>query len=176
MTKSLLRKSMLPAVALAAILNTLTPIHAAQPKVGDEFPALQQFKLEGPVPESLKGKVVLLDFWASWCSPCKASFPALNELQEKYGARGFAVVAVNVDEQRGDMEKFLKKNNATFTIVRDAAQKLVAAASVETMPTSFLLDAEGRVRFIHSGFHGDQTKAKYVSEIESLLTTKSASR
>lgn len=142
---------------------------AAQPKPGDPFPPLEQFSLEGKLPESLKGKVLLVDFFASWCAPCKASFPALNEIHAKYGDKGFAIVGVSVDEKRADLEVFLKKYPAQFAVVRDAAQKLVAAVAVETMPTSFLVDATGRVRFVHSGYHGDETKKQYVAEIEQLL-------
>lgn len=141
---------------------------AAGVKVGDVFPDFSGFKLEGKLPE-LKNKVVLVDFWASWCDPCKASFPAMEELQKKYGPQGFVILAVNVDEDRKDMETFLKKNPATFSVIRDAGQKLVERVQASTMPTSFLLDREGKIRFIHSGFHGEDTRKKYAQEIESLL-------
>ena len=75
----------------------------------------------------------------------------------------------STDEKRADMEKFLKKRPASFAVVRDAAQKLVAQADSATMPTSFLLDREGKVRFIHAGFRGNETRKKYIAEIESLL-------
>lgn len=167
--KSKPRNFLLP-VAIAAVLHlTPHPLPAAQPKAGETFPALADFALEGKLPGDLKGKVLLVDFFASWCAPCKASFPALNELQAKYSAKGFSVIAVNVDEKRADMEAFLKKHPAAFPVVRDAKQKLVATAQVETMPTSFLIDAAGRVRFVHSGYHGEETKAQYMREIESLL-------
>jgi len=138
-------------------------------KPGDALPDLTQLKLEGKLPDSLKGKVVLLDFWASWCEPCKASFPVMEDLQKRFGSRGVVVIAVNVDEKAADMQEFLKKNAATFTVVRDAAQKLVAQAGINTMPSSFLIDQEGKVRFVHTGFRGDETKKKYEQEIESLL-------
>lgn len=138
-------------------------------KPGDPLPDLAQLKLEGQLPEFLKGKVVLLDFWASWCEPCKASFPVMDELQKQYGPRGLVVLAINVDEKKSDMEGFLKKNAATFAIVRDGSQKLVAQAGIVTMPSSFLVDQEGRIRFAHAGFRGEETKKKYEQEIESLL-------
>jgi thiol-disulfide isomerase/thioredoxin len=138
-------------------------------KSGDALPDLSQLKLEGKLPDSLKGKVVLLDFWASWCEPCKASFPVMEELQKRYGPQGVVVIAVNVDEKASDMQEFLKKNTASFTVLRDAAQKLVAEAGISTMPSSFLIDREGKVRFVHTGFRGDETKKKYEQEIESLL-------
>jgi len=138
-------------------------------KPGDAFPDLGGFKLEGKLPDSIKGKVVLVDFWASWCEPCKQSFPVMEELQKHYGERGFIIVAVNVDENRADMEAFLKKNTASFVVMRDAGQKLVDKAGIATMPSSFLIDREGKVRFTHTGFRGAETKKKYEEEIESLL-------
>ena len=142
---------------------------AAGVKTGDLFPDLVAFKLEGRLPETLKDKVVLVDFWASWCAPCKASFPMMEDLHKRWQGRGLVIIAVNVDENRADMEEFLKKNATTFTILRDATQKLVEKTGIVTMPSSFLLDREGKVRFVHSGFHGNETIKKYEQEIESLL-------
>ena len=150
----------------AAVASSL---EAASLKVGDTFPDLAKFKLEGKRPADLKGKVVLVDFWASWCAPCKKSFPALNELHQRYGNKGLVIIAVNVDEERSKMEAFLKTTPADFTVVRDAAQKLVEAVEVESMPTSFVLDANGRVKFIHVGYVGDETRKEYIREIEELL-------
>ncbi|MBI5772648.1 MAG: TlpA family protein disulfide reductase [Verrucomicrobia bacterium] len=158
------------AVSLFALAFTAA---AAALKPGDAFPDLAPFQLEGTVPD-LKGKVVLVDFWASWCPPCKASFPVLEELQKKYGPQGFVLLAVNVDEKKADMDGFLKsrKPPVSFTVVRDSQQKLVAAVSVETMPTSFILGPDGKVKAVHSGFHGDKTKKQYAAEIEELLKKK----
>jgi thiol-disulfide isomerase/thioredoxin len=142
---------------------------AAGVKVGDAFPDLATFKLEGKLPDSLKDKVVMIDFWASWCDPCRDSFPTMEELHKKHGPKGLVVIAVNVDENRRDMEAFLKKNPASFLVVRDAGQKLVEKAAVATMPSSFLIDREGKVRFVHAGYRGEETRKKYEQEIESLL-------
>lgn len=79
------------------------------------------------------------------------------------------ILAVNVDEQAAKMEKLLVKHPVTFTVVRDAQQKLVATVEPETMPTSFILDGEGQVKFLHKGFHGEETRKQYISEIDSLL-------
>lgn len=163
MNTSLLKK--LAATLLAA--GTVFTTRAAL-KVGDSLPDLTQFKLQGPLPASLKGKVVLLDFWASWCLPCAKSFPALDALHKQFGDR-LVIIAVNVDEKKSNMDSFLKKHPADFIVVRDAAQKLVAAAGPETMPTSFILDGAGKVRFLHNGFHGESTHEEYVKEIKSLL-------
>jgi thiol-disulfide isomerase/thioredoxin len=138
-------------------------------KVGDVFPELSSFKLEGKLPETTRGKVVMIDFWASWCDPCKDSFPAMADLQKKYADKDFIIIAINVDENRSDMDDFLKKNVAGFIVVRDATQKLVEKAGIGTMPSAFLIDQEGKVRFTHGGYRGAETKKKYAEEIESLL-------
>lgn len=164
-------RSLATLLLLAWLLALAQPaaIQAAALKAGDTLPSLATFKLEGKLPDGLQGKVVMLDFWASWCDPCKASFPVMNELQTAYGDKGLVVLAVNVDEKRADMEAFLKKHQAEFVVVRDGAQKLVARAGIATMPSSFLVDRTGKVRFVHSGFRGEETTKKYKSEIETLL-------
>jgi len=141
----------------------------ANVKVGQAFPDLAGFKLEGKLPEALKGRVVLVDFWASWCGPCGESFPVMEELQKKYGAQGFVIVAVNEDEKKADMEDFLKGQSVSFTVVRDTNQKLVEKTGISTMPSSFLLGPDGTVMFAHSGFHGSETRKQYDQEIQSLL-------
>ena len=163
MNTSLLKKLAVATLFAGAFFTA----HAAL-KVGDTLPDLASFQLDGKLPDALKGKVVIVDFWASWCVPCAKSFPVLDELQKKYGDK-LVVLAVNVDEKAANMEKFLAKHTVSFTVVRDAKQKLVAVAEPQTMPTSFILDGEGKVRFLHSGFHGEDTRKEYISEIESLL-------
>ena len=118
-------------------------------KVGETFPDLKSFKLEAVAPD-IKGKVVLVDFWASWCGPCKQSFPTLDELQKKYGPQGFVIIAVSEDEKKSDMDDFLKEHPVSFTMVRDAGadgKKLVDKVEVSAMPSSFLIDATGKVAF-----------------------------
>jgi thiol-disulfide isomerase/thioredoxin len=138
-------------------------------QVGDTFPDLKAFKLEGKLPESTAGKPVFVDFWASWCGPCAESFPVLNELYKKYSDRGLIVIAVNLDENRPDMEHFLKDHPVSFVVVRDSSESVVKKLGLKTFPSSFILDSTGKVRYAHSGFHGEKTKKEYTQEIESLL-------
>lgn len=152
---------------LIAVLCAATGSSAAL-KEGDRAPDLRAFKMEGAVPDT-RGRVLLLDFWASWCAPCKASFPEMERLYKEYQRRGLTIIAVSVDEKRENMDRFVRSTGASFSIVRDAEQKLIAAADVQTMPTSFLIDRSGRVRFVHSGFRGDQTVQAYRRQIETLL-------
>ncbi|HZQ45630.1 MAG TPA: TlpA disulfide reductase family protein [Verrucomicrobiae bacterium] len=145
---------------------------SAEIKVGDSFPDLAAYKIEGTLPELAKGKVVMIDFWASWCGPCAQSFPVMEELQKTYGPQGLVIIAVSVDEKKADLEDFAKKHPVTFAIVRDVKQKLVAKAGISAMPSSFLIGKDGKVAFTHSGFHGSATKKQYESEIQSLLKSE----
>ena len=155
--------------ALAALIAATIFTASAALKIGDTLPDLNGFKLEGPLPKSLKGKVVILDFWASWCGPCAESFPVMDELQQKYRDQGLVILAVSVDEKAGKMEGFLKRNPVSFAVVRDGDHKLVANVTPQTMPTSFIIDRQGKVRFVHNGFHGSTTRKQYIEQIESLL-------
>jgi cytochrome c biogenesis protein CcmG, thiol:disulfide interchange protein DsbE len=99
-----------------------------------------------------RGKVVYLDFWASWCVPCRQSFPWMNAMQREYGKDGFVVVAVNMDQVRTDADAFLKKYPAEFTVHFDPAGRLAQTFKVRGMPTSALLDRSGKTLFVHEGF------------------------
>ncbi len=156
------------AAIVAALLPAALSLAAAPLKQGDTFPDLAKFNLEGTLPDT-KGKVVLVDFFASWCGPCKESFPVMQELHKKFGDQGLTIVAVNLDKKKSDMDDFLKKHPANFAIVRDAANKLVGEVKIPTMPTSFLLDKTGKVQSVHRGFKGDETRKRYAEEIEALL-------
>lgn len=106
-----------------------------------------------------RGKTVYLDFWASWCGPCKQSFPWMNEMQARYGARGLRVLAVNVDRKEADASAFLARHPARFNVVYDSAGQTPRAYAIRAMPTSLLIDPNGRVILIHSGFREDQADA-----------------
>lgn len=153
--------------ALAAFSLAVT-LCAGPLKVGDAFPSLATAGLEGTVPE-LANKVVLVDFWASWCAPCKKAFPTMKELHEKYGTEGFAVVAISLDEDKADMDAFLKKTPVPFTILRDAKGKFADQLGVAGIPVSFILDRHGKVQFTHTGFDGEKTRKEYAAKIETLL-------
>jgi thiol-disulfide isomerase/thioredoxin len=141
---------------------------------GNTFPPLASSGLVGDVPDT-SGKVVLVDFWASWCAPCKASFPVYSRLQSAYAGRGLTIVAVSVDDSPEAYASFVAKLKPTFTTVHDAGHKLVSAVQVPTMPTSYLVDRAGRVRFVHAAFHGEQTERELRREIETLLDEKAPS-
>jgi thiol-disulfide isomerase/thioredoxin len=156
------------AAAVVIALMTFIQTSRSEVKVGDSFPDVSSGQLQGKAP-ALSGKIVLVDFWASWCGPCKKSFPAMNALQKKYADKGLVIVAINVDDQSANMDSFLKKTPANFAVLWDSHQTFVNKVDVHTMPTSFLLDKDGKVRFVHSGFLGAETERQYEAEIESLL-------
>jgi thiol-disulfide isomerase/thioredoxin len=115
-----------------------------------------------------KGRVVLIDFWASWCAPCKESFPALDSLHEELNGEGLEVVAINVDEDRKSALAFLAARSPSLTVLFDPSGRTPEAFKVEGMPSSFLIDREGFVRFRHLGFTA-QTKTDFRREISILL-------
>jgi thiol-disulfide isomerase/thioredoxin len=117
----------------------------------------------------MKGKVVYVDFWASWCAPCKQSFPWMNEMQAKYGPRGLQIVGVTVDRKREDAEKFLASTPAKFTVAFDTTGKVAEAYRPKGMPTSYLIGADGVVRAVHVGFR-EPDKAALEREILAALT------
>lgn len=116
--------------------------------------------------------MVLVDFWASWCGPCRHSFPALQELHEKFKDQGVIVLGVSLDEDRADMDGFLKKAKISFATVRDPRGKLAEKLDVNSIPASFLLDKTGKIVAIHNGYEGDKTKREYMAEVEKLVSAK----
>jgi len=111
-----------------------------------------------------KGKVVLLDFWASWCVPCRRSFPWMNGMQEKYGDDGLVIIGVNMDSDPADRNKFLQEYPAQFTIINDPDGELARAHDVIAMPSSYIFDRDGVLVTRHLGF-----KVKRQNEYESIL-------
>jgi cytochrome c biogenesis protein CcmG/thiol:disulfide interchange protein DsbE len=117
-----------------------------------------------------EGKVVLLDFWASWCVPCRHSFPWMNEMQQKYRDEGLVVIAVNLDSQASDAEAFLQKYPAKFSIHYDHERQLARQYAVEAMPSSFLIGRDGTIIERHLGFKVAKTE-EYEAAIVAALRT-----
>ena len=117
------------------------------------------------------GKVVVLDFWASWCVPCRRSFPWMNEMQQKYGDDGLVIIAVNLDNQSSDAQKFLQQYPAEFAISYDRDRQLVREYAVEAMPSSFLINRDGSLIERHLGFKSGKTD-DYEAAIVAALGNK----
>jgi thiol-disulfide isomerase/thioredoxin len=170
MVKPNTRSAWLPAAAV--LFAALAVPLSAQLAPGGVFPALASVGLAGGALPDTSGKVLLVDFWASWCAPCKASFPVYSRLQSAYASRGLAIVAVGVDDSPAAYAAFVAKLKPSFVTVHDAEHKLVSVVQIPTMPTNYLVDRTGKVRFMHSGFHGDQTERELRKEIDELLDEK----
>jgi thiol-disulfide isomerase/thioredoxin len=119
----------------------------------------------------LRGRVVYLDFWASWCGPCKQSFPWMETMQSSYAAQGLEIVAVDVDSDRADADRFLRQFRPTFDVRFDPKGDLAELYKVHGMPSSVLIDRHGVVRFTHIGFR-PVDGAVYEAPVRELLAEK----
>jgi thiol-disulfide isomerase/thioredoxin len=116
----------------------------------------------------LKGDVVYLDFWASWCLPCKKSFPWMERMQQRYGKQGFKIVAVNLDKDKALADEFLKQKNVSFTVAFDASGSSASTYKLRGMPSSYLIGRDGKVHASHIGFR-DKDKDKLEQAVKNLL-------
>ncbi|MCX8049499.1 MAG: TlpA family protein disulfide reductase [Methylohalobius sp.] len=140
----------------------------AQLAWGEGMPGCRLTDLNGHAQTLPQGKVVYLDFWASWCSSCAHSFPFMNALTEDLGKRGLAVVAVNLDENLQEAKAFLDRHPPRFFVLLDPHGECARAFSVEGMPATYLIDRTGQVRYRHIGFRpGDSKVLK--AKVEELL-------
>ncbi|CAN7255146.1 TlpA family protein disulfide reductase [Rhizobacter sp. LjRoot28] len=140
---------------------------------GEPAPALEVAGASAPVSlAQLKGKVVYVDFWASWCAPCKQSFPWMNEMQAKYGPRGFQILAVNVDARRADADKFLAEVPANFLVGFDAKGDSPKRFQIKGMPSSVLVGPDGQVLQVHTGFRPEERKAQEDAIVAALAKLK----
>lgn len=117
--------------------------------------------------EQYKGKVVYVDFWASWCVPCRKSFPWMNEMHQKYG-KDLVVIGVNVDQEKTLANQFINETSPQFKIIFDTKGVLATEYQVAAMPSSFIVDRQGKIVFKHLGFH-EKKKSIYESEIQQLI-------
>ncbi len=152
-----------------ALLGTLLPLSIAQAKwtADSKIPAPLKQKFDQAATEN--NKVILVDFWASWCVPCKKSFPEMDELYSKYKDQGFSIVAVNLDEKESSKDAFLKRNPITFPVLSDTDKSIVQSAELDAIPSSYLVDQSGTIRFVHHGWHGKKSAAELAQQIETLL-------
>jgi len=167
-----IRASRHAALAGAGLLFFCTsPARALDP--GDSAPRFSAPALDGRSTvdlSDLRGKVVLLDFWASWCPPCLTSLPKLEKLRTEISDGDFRVVAVNVDQEPGNALRFLANNPIGYPSATDPEGLIPERFGLDTMPTSYLIDREGVIRYVHKGFQrGDEKTLR--DRIESLLRT-----
>jgi thiol-disulfide isomerase/thioredoxin len=144
---------------MVLITNTVTARSAVDKSPAKELERLMQ---------QHHGKVIYLDFWASWCGPCRKSFPWMNDMQKQYQEKGLVVLSVNLDEEKELATQFLKQTPAKFDIVYDASGDLARKFKLKGMPSSYLFDREGNLVSSHNGFN-DKKKKLYEKEIQHLL-------
>jgi len=116
----------------------------------------------------LKGKVVMLNFWASWCGPCRQEMPLLDQMHKRYSSLGFTLVGVNVDANSKDAEEWLSKTPVSFPVLFDRESKVSKLYDVSAMPSTVFIDRQGNVRYLHRGYKaGDE--GEYLNQIRALL-------
>lgn len=144
---------------------------AAPPALGSPAPELVAEPLAGGAPQRLadyRGRVVYLDFWATWCAPCRVSLPLLDGLRADYAARGFEVLGVSLDEERGKAAQVVRQLGLRYPTLAAPEPASLLAFGIGQMPSAYLLDRQGRVRYIHQGFRRSDVPT-IRSEIEKLL-------
>lgn len=146
------------------------PLAAAALDTGARMPELTAVDLAGKRfdRKALEGKVVLIDFWASWCAPCKQELPQLERLYQKHKAKGLVVIGVNVDRDLDKARALAKELKLSFPVVHDAEHAIAGRFEPPRMPSSFLIDRKGVVRYVHAGFRaGDE--AEIEKQLKALL-------
>lgn len=144
---------------------------ANNPLIGQKAPDFSlpaQFGADGSLsPSNASGKVLIVDFWATWCAPCKDSFPAYQKLVNHFGDK-LMVIGVSVDDDPSGIKAFAKDTGVSFPLAWDKGQVVAGKYKPGTMPTSYIIDQNGIIRFVHSGFHaGDEKELQ--KQIQSLM-------
>ena len=118
--------------------------------------------------DELRGQVVMINFWASWCGPCRQEFPILDQMYRRYKPMGFTLLAVNVESDRADAERFLAGTPVSFPVAWDVDNRVSGAYGVSAMPTTLIVDRKGRVRWVHLAYKpGDEDE--YLNQVRAML-------
>ncbi len=168
---------------LIILLSTLVMTSLVAPAAlaleeGDRAPVFSAPALTGDGNIDLgehRGKIVYLDFWASWCGPCLTAIPEIEEMRAEFPEDDFQIIAINLDQKAKKALRFLKKNPIGYPSASDPKGRLPAQFGVDTMPTSYLIDRDGVIRYVHRCFsRGDGSRLR--SEIRSLLGAQTAGK
>ncbi len=166
-------KSLCLAIALATSAGVTSAALAADP-IGQPAPGFSLPLRGGPAPlglEQLRGQVVMVNFWASWCEPCRKEFPLLDQIYKKYRPAGFTLIGVNVEPDAKDAEGFIAKTPVTFPIVFDKDSAVSKLYRVSGMPTTVLIDRKGVLRWVHRSYvPGDENE--YLNQVRAILMEK----
>ena len=161
------RATLVCTLLLTGLLAAAVSVSSASAlDAGAKMPEIGLKDLSGKTVDlaSLAGKVVIVDFWATWCAPCKEELPELEKFHKKYGAKGLVIVGVSVDKEAGGLKPFLDKLKITFPVVHDAAHAVSGKYSPPRMPSSYIVDRKGIVRYVHGGY-----RASDAAEIEKQI-------
>ena len=153
---------------LVLAFSLLTTSVSAEWGPGTDLPDLTEAGLEGILPD-VEGKVVMIDFWASWCVPCKATFPVMEELYTKYKDKGLQIIAISVDESRKGFDRFIDRMQPSFPVAHAESRAFLETVKPQVMPTSFLVDRKGVIQYMHLGWGGKQMKLELETQIVELL-------
>ena len=160
MTKTIVALALLTAgVAFAGVQKGQRAPEFSLPSLKGSTVALSQ----------LRGKVVLVDFWAQWCEPCKKELPQLDRLSKEYASKGVVVLAVNIDKQRDNAERMVKQLGLTLDVLLDPAGSVAGSYDLPKMPTSFVVDKKGIVRYVNEGFDGPKDVERFKHELDELV-------
>jgi peroxiredoxin len=156
---------------LGAILALAFDASAHEFKAGQTAPNCELAPIGGGQSHDLRqyrGKVVYVDFWASWCGPCAQSFPFMNSLDRDLRNKGLHVLGINLDENPEDAKAFLARHPAHFTVAADASGQCPQDFGVQAMPSSYLIDRQGVIRHVHLGFRPGEAE-QFRAQVEQLL-------
>ncbi len=155
------------AALTAALLVALPALATAPNGPAPEFTLTER----GGAPLSLskyKGQVVMLNFWASWCGPCKTEMPLLENIYKKYNRMGFTLIGVNVEPDSKDADAWLKQTPVSFPVIYDKDSKVSKLYDVSGMPSTVIIDRKGNIRVLHRGYKpGDENE--YLDSIRTLV-------
>ncbi len=152
---------------LACFLNSVTVQAVELNQMAPDF-TLKSMSGENLRLEEFRGKVVLINFWASWCGPCRQEMPILDGIHKRYEPTGFSVLGVNVESDPKKARKIADRSGLTFPLVLDQDQSVSKAFDVKAMPYTVLVDRDGKVRYIHAGYKpGDENT--YIDRLKALL-------
>jgi len=162
----------IPFALIGAGLGLLTSAAAPAASIAPGAPA-PAFQLHSAAStdvslSDLKGQVVLINFWASWCGPCRQEMPVLEQLYRKYKAAGFTLIGINVEPKSGDAEGFLKATPVSFPVLFDPESKVSRLYDVTGMPSTVILDRTGKIRYIHHGYKPGE-ESEYLDQIRTLV-------
>lgn len=157
-------------ISLTVLILVLMPVFARAGQVGTVAPDFSLKDLNGKTValQQLKGKVVLLDFWAPWCPPCREELPALDALYKKYNNDGLVIIGIDMDDSEKLVAEFLQRAPVSFTILIDRKGTLTREYRFRTLPTAFIVGKDGVIRYQHMGF-GKEFMPTYEKEIVELL-------